>query len=87
MEYQHLLEKYEDMSLIAALILPEHTEDAINQIGKTMNIAINTEMLTAAMESSDTKGKVRFVILNVKGSSFILIAINLRICIRLLYDV
>ena len=30
MEYQHLLEKYEDMSLIAALILPEHTEDAIN---------------------------------------------------------
>lgn len=57
LEYQHLLEKFDDMSLIVALILPEHTVDVINQIGKTMNIAINTEKLTAALESSDTKGK------------------------------
>lgn len=57
MEYQRLLERFDDMSLIVTLILPEHTVDVIKQIGKTMNIAINPEQLIAVLESSDTKWK------------------------------
>ena len=57
MKYQHLLEKFNDMSLIATLILPEHTEDVVKQIGESMNIPINLEQLKSVMESPDKKGK------------------------------
>jgi len=57
MKYQHLLEKFDDMSLIVTLILPEHTEHVVNRIGEIMNITINSEQLLAVKESSDTKGK------------------------------
>lgn len=43
MSYQHLLEKYDDMSLIVTLILPEHTETVVKRIGELMNSTINSE--------------------------------------------
>jgi hypothetical protein len=57
MDYQRLLEKYNDMVLISTLILPEHTEDVVKEIGKAMNIPIELKQLVSAVESSSTSGE------------------------------
>lgn len=57
MNYQHLLEEFDDMVLIATLILPEHTETVVSAIGKTMNIEIDSMQLLSIVKSNDKKGR------------------------------
>ena len=72
MDYNHLLEKYDDMTLLVTLILPEHTEAVMREIGKAMNIDIDLEEVIWAVENNDIRG-INQVCLFEKGRDFVYI--------------
>lgn len=78
MNYEKLLEKYNDMVLYSTIMLPECIEEATIEIGNSMRIDIEREKIKNIIENKDIIGvnKVGFFFAQSDNRRFVFIDCN-----------